>query len=150
MQKYSLEVSGIDSTDKSTGFSYYHYGSTVPSYLPFTDQSEYILNSTQPNNFSVSFPTVKPSYYETVWGNGKVELILYAPPTTTQLQPTTELAAMKSRLLAGQDISNLSFYQFVYENAEGKDYGGFFNYEFNADLLQKERLPSSIRFSKTY
>jgi hypothetical protein len=83
------------------GVSYYSYGKSIPTNLPFPDASSFSITAAQGNNFSFSFPSGNPSYYNTQWSTTKIYLSLSAPGDSTNLNPQAFLTALNSKLLQG-------------------------------------------------
>ncbi|HMH20958.1 MAG TPA: hypothetical protein VK563_04245 [Puia sp.] len=148
VQKFELYTSATSSTNINV--SYYSYGNTVPSALPFPDESAYSISSTQNNNFGVKFVAPHPTYYQTTWKTSSVLWLVYASPDSTTLNPLGLLTALKSKSLKGQDLSGLSLSTFSFENVQGLDYPGFFSYECNPDQVKARRVASSASLTKKF
>jgi hypothetical protein len=78
---------------------------TIPLNIPFPDQTYFTVNSNTPDNFSVGFPLVKPTYYTlaTQFGTGS-NFNITASGDSTALDPEkTIVMLIQGKLLNGQN-----------------------------------------------
>jgi hypothetical protein len=78
---------------------------TIPLNIPFPDQTYFTVNSSTPDNFSVGFPLVKPTYYmlATQFGTGS-NFNITASGDSTALDPEkTIVMLIQGKLLNGQN-----------------------------------------------
>jgi hypothetical protein len=148
VQKF--EFGGSFNNQNKEYSSYYSFGDTVPTQVPYLDASSCSFNSTQNDDFSVQFNNILPTYYKTEWISGKISFRLYSSPAVTVQHPLSFLNQQKSKLLGNQDLSGLTLQNFAFENVAGFDYAGFFDYEFNPESLTKKLVSSSVGFGKTF
>jgi len=149
VQKYELFASA---TNNNRGYAqYYSYADSVPSTLPFPDESFYSLSASQYNNFSVSFHGAHPSYYSTIWNqSNKINWRIFASPDSTSLNPQKLLSSLNSITLRGKDVSNLALTSFQFENVKGMDYAGFFTYEHDPAQVRSKRVITAASFNKGF
>jgi hypothetical protein len=148
VQKYSLSVSGSNSNNESVSYS--NYSDTVATVLPFPLPSSYNLSSTQNNNFTVSFNSPSPLYYETEWTTGTIELITFAPSDSTVLQPLNLLTSLKSRLLQGQATGSLTLAGFGFGSAEGATYQTYFSTQFTPTQASTKPWVTTTNYWKNF
>ncbi|GGA83378.1 hypothetical protein [Puia dinghuensis] len=113
-QKYSNNFSVRDATN--TFWSNYTnpWSDTVDVNPIFIDDSYYVLSAAANNNFSVSFPKTRPGYYSVDWNSPKFYWALNAPADSTPLHPLDLLTSLKSKMLAGQDLTTMKIIQFSF------------------------------------
>jgi hypothetical protein len=148
VQEYEL-YSYAKNGNNGTGF-YYSYADSVPSTLPFPDPSSYTITSEQPNNFAVKFNSTLPTRYITSWNKSKLDIQIYAPADSANLNPQAFLTSLKSKVIQGQDFSGLSLTGFYFENVQGFDYNGFISYESNPTLVKTKRVPTVSSYSQSF
>jgi len=146
VEKYELRIYA-HTLDKKSYISYYSYGPQVPQTMPFPDSTSYTLNSTQPDNFSVTFLTVRPTYANTVWVTSNVNWTVFASPDSTQLHPLSMLSSFNSRMLRQQNLSSLSFSSFGYGTADQLNYQDYFSFVCNLPRASTSRPGSEVDFS---
>ena len=146
VEKYELRIYA-HTPDKKSYISYYSYGPQVPQTMPFPDSTSYTLNSTQPDNFSVTFLTVRPTYANTVWVTSNVNWTVFASPDSTQLHPLSMLSSLNSRMLRQQNLSSLSFSSFGYGTADQLNYQDYFSFICNLPRASTSRPGSEVDFS---
>lgn len=149
VQKYELSASLVGPTGK-IGVSYYSYGDSLTGSFPFPTTASYTLTSNQPDNFSVQFLSVSPTYYQTEWTAGKIYFYEYSAPDTTVQHPLTFLTGLNAQKLKGQDLSGLQATSFSFDTFEGMDYAGFWGYACNPAAILTKRVSSSIYFYQVY
>jgi hypothetical protein len=132
------------------GVSYYSYGKSIPTNLPFPDPSSFSITAAQGNNFSFSFPSGNPSYYNTQCNTAKISLSLSAPGDSTTLDPQAFLTALNSKMLQGQDFSTLKITGYDFTTLTGLDYSGLVDLEHNPAQLNKQHVASAVDISKIY
>jgi hypothetical protein len=155
VQKMELFVSA---SKADSGYaSYYSYSDSVPTTLPFQDETSYKISSSSYTNFTIGFTTAHPAYYSTYWSNNSnlnnstVRFSISASADSTNLDPQAMLSSLKNaKLLQGQDLSNFQLNNLYFETDAGLDYNSLNDYEHNPALLQSQRLPWSLTFSKTF
>jgi len=133
VQKYELYVNATNASNDAVG--YYCYSDSVPLTLPLLQESDYVITSTQNNNFSVTFPGVKPSYYLTVWTDSAISLVIYGPPDSGTLHPLTLMANQNSKLLQGISVNSLALKGFEIENVNGMPYRSYIPYITNSATI---------------
>jgi hypothetical protein len=148
VQKYELFVNATNASNDNIGF--YCYTSTIPLTLPFPDESAYSLASTQNDNFEVTFPGAKPTYFQTTWSNPNIYLNMYAPSDSGTLHPVTLLANQKSKLLQGVTLSNLAIKAFRFEYVTALNYSTYLSYITNPAAIQAKRILSAASLQKSF
>jgi hypothetical protein len=107
-----MKIQGA-SADGTEAFIYYNYSDSVPSTMPFQNDSSYTVNATANNDFSVTFNGIKPSYYATAWNTQNITFAVWENPDSTSLMALPLLTSLHSRMLAGQDLSGLKLTNFA-------------------------------------
>lgn len=147
VQKF--EFGGSFSNQNGEYSSYYCFGDTVPTQVPYLDASSCSFSSTKNDDFSVQFNN-QPTYYKTVWLSGKISFTLFSSPDVMVQHPLSFLNQQKSMLLKNQDLSGLTLQNFSFEKVAGFDYASYFNYVFNPESLKKKLVRSSVGFGKAF
>ena len=147
VEKYELRIYA-HTPDKKSYISYYSYGPEVPQTMPFPDSTSYTLNSTQPDDFSVTLLTVRPTYVNTVWVTSNVNWTVFASPDSTQLHPLSMLSSFYSRMLRQQNLSSLSFSSFGYGTADQLNYQDYFSFVCNLQRASTSRPRSEADFTR--
>lgn len=148
IEKYELSTTLFGNADNAT---FYSYADSVPSVFPIPDPSYYSLASTQLNDFSVTFPKTKPTFYITTWSIGNISWNIVTSSDSTTLHPQQSLPLLQgSKLLKNKDFSSSSFANLALEMAEGFDYEGFVNYTFDSVAVKNKRIASFVEYSKAY
>ena len=113
-QKYSNNFTVSDAAN--TTFSNFsdEWADTVDTNPIFIDDSYYTLSSSANNNFFVGFPKLHPGYYSTDWNTSQFYWRLDAPADSTLLHPLDLLTSLKSKLLAGVDLTGMKIGQFSF------------------------------------
>jgi hypothetical protein len=149
VQKYGMRVYGM-SADGTEQFIYYNYSDSVPSTLPFQDASSYMLNATANNDFSVHFNGIKPSYFATYWSTQNVGFAVWENPDSSTFAALPFLTGLHSRMLAGQDLTDLRLGNFNFEMALGYGYGAWLNYACNPNQIQTYRMGYESEYFKGF
>ena len=77
---------------------------TIPLNVPFLDQSYFNVTSQTPDNFTVNFPKVKPTFYMLSTSFNVGEFLLTAPGDSTSLDPEIMLVRLQQgKLLKGSN-----------------------------------------------
>jgi hypothetical protein len=148
-QKYWSYSSFTNASDGSE-LDVYGYLNSVDAKVNYPAPNAYVFNSTQNTNFSITFNSSKPTYYRTDWTNNTIFWSVYSSPDSTQFNPLGFWTAQKSKLLKGQDLSQLAFNYFVTETVPGYDYVDFFNWAGNAKLHDAKPVSGSTFYSKFF
>jgi len=148
VQKF--ELGGSFANQHSEYSSYYSFGDTVPTQVPFFDASSCHFSSTTNDDFAVQFNNLQPTYYETEWLAGKISLKIFSSPDSTVQHPLSFINGQKSKLLKNQDLSGLAIKNFFAEQVTGYDYEGYFNYVFNPETLKKKQVRLAVGFGKSF
>jgi hypothetical protein len=146
-QKY--EFWGIWSNQNSASISYYSYEDSVPTAASFFSESDYVIHSSQADNFNVEFPTLEPSLCRIDCSADNLDWRIYSSPNSA-LQPLTLLTSLHSVYLKNEDLTKLKITGFNFEKADGFPYDNYFNYVFNPDLMNKKLLRRSVAFGKGF
>jgi hypothetical protein len=146
VQKYELRIYA-HTPDKQNYLSYYSYGPQVPPAMPFPDSTGYTLNSTQPDDFSVTLLTAKPTYISAEYATSNVDWVIFASPDSTQLHPLSSLSSLNSRMLHQQNLSSLSFASFGYGIADQLNYQDYFSFVCNEQRALTSRPASEVDFT---
>jgi hypothetical protein len=75
---------------------------------------------------------------------------MYASPDSSTVNLQAFLLSLHSRLLSGQNFSNLKYTNFGCENTGGMDYQSYSAYVHDADMIKKKRVSSAISLSKSF
>ena len=148
VQKYELNVSAVNASND--GISYYSYADTIPRTLPFFQESDFAVTSTQNNNFSVSFPGARPTYYATSWRDSSLVMIIYSPADSGTQHPLTLLTNQNSKLLKGFNFNPFTFGQFTMANINGMSYGPYLRYITNQAAVKSNRVTFATSLAKAY
>jgi hypothetical protein len=146
VEKYELRIFA-HTPDKQNYLSYYSYGPQVPATMPFPDSTGYTLNSTQPDDFSVTLLTVKPSYISIEYATSNVDWVVFGSPDSTQLHPLSRLSSLNSKMLRQQNLSSLSFASFGYGTADQLNYQDYFSFVCNEQRASTSRPASEVDFT---
>jgi hypothetical protein len=146
VEKYELRIFA-HTPDKQNYLSYYSYGTQVPATMPFPDSTGYTLNSTQPDDFSVTLLTVRPSYTSIEYATSNVDWVVFASPDSTQLHPLSSLSSLNSKMLRQQNLSSLGFASFGYGTADQLNYQDYFSFVCNEQRASTSRPASEVDFT---
>jgi hypothetical protein len=146
VEKYELRIFA-HTPDKQNYLSYYSYGPQVPATMPFPDSTGYTLNSTQPDDFSVTLLTVKPSYLSIEYATSNVDWVVFGSPDSTQLHPLSRLSSLNSKMLRQQNLGSLSFASFGYGTADQLNYQDYFSFVCNEQRASTSRPASEVDFT---
>jgi hypothetical protein len=80
------------------------YIDTIPASLPVPDPGWYSVSLTKDTAVSVDFTIHKPTYYDVTAHLGYIQFTLTAPGDSALLHPVPFFLALKSKLLAGQNL----------------------------------------------
>lgn len=137
-EKY--EMNYLANNNDNDFLYYYAYTKTLPNTLPLFQSSDYSVSSSQSDNFSVTFPGSRPSYYELAYGDTVLSYSLWASPDTTTLHPLTFLTNKKCKLLQNVAITTLPQPSLSMTNFNGLDYAGYFQYITNQAAIKTKPI----------
>jgi hypothetical protein len=148
VQTYELYY--IAANNSQEAYSYYFYGSSVPSTIPFPTGPTYTITANQSDSFNVQFPGPRPSLYMANWLAGTTNLTVYASPDSGVVHPLTLLNSLHSKLLAGQSFGAPVAKNFTWEQLPGLDLAGGLNYFFNPSRYPYIRLNGSLAMGRSF
>ena len=128
----------------------YRVGPSVDPNIIYPDPTAYSLGATQNNQFSVAWNAAKPTYYLTAWADSTISWTIYASPDSTALNPVALLTAQKSKLLQGQDLTQLKLNYFQYGVVPGYDYGGYLGLVCDSTQLWKHPIAGRVNYYKYF
>jgi hypothetical protein len=130
MQKYEIEISATD--NNQDGLYYYGYVSTIPTDLNLPDASTFSLVSKEVDNISVAFKnSSSTTNCVTSLGNSLVGVTIWSLPDSTTLHPLTLLTNLKSKMLTGVSLTDITPKNLQLWNIPGYSYADYFSYLFN-------------------
>jgi hypothetical protein len=128
----------------------YTRGTTINPNITYPDPSSYLISATQNNQFSVSWNAIKPTFYETYWKDSAVSYYLYASADSTTINPVGLLSTQKSKLLQGQDLTQLMLSFFQYGIVSGYGYADYLGLVCDSTLLWKHPVSNRMSYYKFY
>ena len=130
MQKYEIELSATNNNNDH--LSYYGLVSTIPTDLNLPDASSFSEVSKEADNISFLFknPSSTTSC-QTNLGNSMVGATIWSSPDSTNLHPLTLLTNLKSKMLNGVTLDDITPKNFEFLNIPGYSYADYFSYLFN-------------------
>jgi len=148
VQKF--QVHATFSAPDSTQVTYYSYGSAISSDFLFPDPSRYTITPYQNDNFSIKFNNLSPTFYETQWKSGNVNLYIYSSPDSGVHHPQALLASLNAQKLKGQVITPPAPVQMSFETIAEMNYAQFFGYLSSPSLITSRRVTSAVRLLKKF
>jgi hypothetical protein len=130
MQKYEIILSALDNNNDQ--LSYYGLVSTIPTDLNLPSASSFSEVSKEADNISVLFknPSSTTSCQINL-GNSLVGATIWSSPDSTTLHPLTLLTNLKSKMLNGVSLDDITPKNFEFLNIPGYSYADYFSYLFN-------------------
>jgi hypothetical protein len=129
---------------------WYACSDTINTNITYPDPSSYSLTANQNTQFAVTWNASKPTYYTTYWGDATVSWTVYASPDSTTLNPVGVLTAQKSKMLQGQDLTQLTFGEFTFETVNGYNYAGYLGLLNDSTQLWKTFASGGVAYYKHF
>jgi hypothetical protein len=89
VQKYEMSFVAFYNGSSLDTLHYYGYSNSVPSSMPFPSLLGIGLPNTQADDFSLSYPNNKPSYYQVFLSNALINYSLWVNPDSSTVHPRT-------------------------------------------------------------
>jgi hypothetical protein len=148
VQKYEMNIYG--NYPNNDAINYYCYTGTIPTTLPFPQESDYALSSSQTDNVSVTFPNAKPTFYSAYLVDSAIGYTFYASPDSSTIHPVTFLANQKSKLLAGSNLNLLALKQFGFTYFDGLSYSNYLPFLTNVAAVSAHHPTSVSTLTKSF
>ncbi|MBS1662147.1 MAG: hypothetical protein JST68_13975 [Bacteroidetes bacterium] len=139
----------LDATQKSISSRYYSYMDSVVTKITWPDASYFTYGSVASNAFSISFPKVRPSVYNTYWTNAKIKYWVYTSGDSTTLNADASLTGLKSKMLQGTALTGLT-YRRLYVEAMTKTGYVDFNSFVQGNRTKTKYISELTSFGVTY
>jgi hypothetical protein len=123
VQKYELSFSATNASNDVLEF--YTCASTIPTTLPLPKEADFNISSTQNDNFVVTFPGNKPTYYFVQLTSPNLTATLYSRPDSSTMHPVSFLTNLKSKLLKNVNLSLLDPTEVEVDNYNGMNYSTY-------------------------
>jgi hypothetical protein len=130
MQKYEIELTAVDNNNDL--LSYYGLVSNIPTDLNLPDPSTFSEVSKEADDISFLFknPSSTTSCQINL-SNSLVGATIWSSPDSTTLHPLTLLTNLKSKMLNGVSLVDITPKNFEFLNIPGYSYADYFSYLFN-------------------
>jgi hypothetical protein len=146
-QKYLLDAT-FHGTNPNEQLYVYSYSNSINTNINYPPAGAYTVASAQNNNFTVTFNTAKPTYYEAELTTSAITWTLFASPDSASLNPLALITAQKSKLLQGQDLTSLKPVFLICETVAGYGFQDYFAWVCNPLLHQAKPVSGSVTYSK--
>ena len=123
VQKFELWFTALNASNDL--LNYYGISSSIPKMLPLPKEADFNISSAQKDNFSVTFPGNKPTFYFTMLTGSNISLTIYARPDSGTIHPVSFLTNLKSKLLQNVNLSVLTPKEFGVDNFNGMNYSTY-------------------------
>jgi hypothetical protein len=123
VQKYELSFNATNASNDVLEF--YTYSSTIPKTLPLPKEADFNISSAQNDNFVVTFPANKPTYYFVQLTCSNATVTMYSRPDSSTMHPVSFLTNLKCKLLRSVNLSLLSPTEFEVNNYNGMNYSTY-------------------------
>jgi hypothetical protein len=97
VEKYQMTYLATDNNNDV--LIYYAYTDTLQKTLPLFQPSDYSISNAQADNFSVTFPGSRPSYYQLAFFDSALAYTIWVSPDSATTHPITLLTNQKCKLL---------------------------------------------------
>jgi hypothetical protein len=123
VQKYEMSFSATNASNDA--LDYYQYSSTLPKTLPLPKEADFNISSAQNDNFVVTFPGNKPTYYFVQLISSNTTVTLYSRPDSSTMHPVSFLTNLKSKMLQSVNLTVLKPTEFEVDNFSGMNYSTY-------------------------
>jgi hypothetical protein len=148
VEKYDMNY--LATNDNNDILNYYAYTDTLPKTLPLLQTSDYSISSSDPDNFSVTFPGSRPSYYQLTYINFSLSYTVWVSPDSATMHPLTFLANQNCKLLENVNPASASLRGFTMVDFDGFNYAGYFQYSTNPAAIKAKPIPHLTSLLKQY
>ncbi len=136
--KFELSTDWFDAAG-----NFYEYNSladSIPTHLPFIDDSHVRVTSQTVENLQVDFLKSLPTYYASTWVINRDEVVwrVYFPPSKTSFNTKEFVSSLGSTLLKGKNLSDLKLTKLVFEKVDDLSHQTFFDNQFMEPAANKE------------
>jgi len=149
VQKYEMGYSATYSNNDQ--ISYYAYTKSLPQTLPIPQESDFSISSGQTDDFNITFPNTKPTYYQLgLKADSTLFYTMYVSPDSSNVHPVTFLGGLKSKLLQNARVSSLKLWQFNMSDFNGLNYLNYYGYITNPSAIQAHHVTSVATLTRNY
>jgi hypothetical protein len=148
VEKYQMTYLATDNNNDV--LIYYAYTDTLQKTLPLFQPSDYSISNAQADNFSVTFPGSRPSYYQLAFFDSALAYTIWVSPDSATTHPITLLTNQKCKLLQNAPPGNLGLTDFTMINFDGFNYASYFLYITNQAAIKAKPIPYISSLIKAY
>ena len=148
VQKYEMDYYATYSNNDVVNC--FAYTNTLPQTLPLVQESDFSISSAQTDNFSVTFPNTKPTFYQVAVSDSSLTYSIYLSPDSSTVHPLTFLTNLKSKLLSATALGNLRLNQFNMSDFNGFNYLSYYSYITNPTAIQAHHVVSINALTRNY
>ncbi|TPE42956.1 hypothetical protein [Pontibacter mangrovi] len=151
IEEFELTM-GYLAADKSS-HNYYYRGPSIPTDIELLPKADFTVTKEGDDGFTITFEEEKPTFYR-AYGNFTLDgttsrWSIYSPVTQTNLAPQAFLTSLKSKMMEGKALSEVTVSFVSSYKFEGYTYQTYHDYLANPAELAKRQMKQSRVVSKS-
>jgi len=127
IQKFLTFVNAVDQANTHS-YTAGGYLDSIPLTPDFFHPEDWHINSETIDNFSISFPAHKPSYYETQFSTSKVHWTVISSSDSTSFHPLSMLQTFKGIKMKDEPLTGLLFQSWTIYNINNYNYADYLKF----------------------